>query len=233
MDDSSPVAFNFWPSFADMMLAIVFVLVLVLFVVTVVMTAGTTDLSRVQQSQETIIASIARAYDAEIKKDTTKTDTYSLSISGSGTPDIIIYNQPTTQRLTFSSNILFPKGIHQLNANGRSVIKTVGNVLKKELPSILRIQIEGHADIEPTTNYPSNTHLAALRAIAVFDFLQDSVAIDPVTNLMSIASFGEFKPVDRSEDDAAYDWRKLDEANSTPTLQDRNRRIELLLFYRY
>ena len=71
MDDSSSslVSFNFWPSFADMMLVIVFVLVLILFVVLVVITAGSVNLQQVQESQKTIIDTIALAYETKPEKE--------------------------------------------------------------------------------------------------------------------------------------------------------------------
>ena len=229
--DENPLDFNFWPSFADMMLAIVFVLVLVLFVVVVVITAGTVNLSEVQESQRTIISALEEAY--KTKKIEEGTDVFSLSIDDADIKDIWVYNQPTTQRLTFTSNILFPQNRHELNDRGRQVLKTVGLALKYELATISRIEIEGHADTVATRRYDSNLHLAAARAIEVFSFFRDSVGIDPVSNLMSVASFGEYKPVSRAETDSVYTSKMLNQANETLEQQDRNRRIELLLFYRH
>ena len=48
---------------------------------------------------------------------------------------------------------------------------------------------------------------------------------------MSATSFGEFKPVSRLDTDMTYDQSRLTKDNSTKNLKDRNRRIELLLFY--
>ena len=64
-------------------------------------------------------------------------------------------------------------------------------------------------------------------------FLEDSVGIDPAENLMSATSYGEFKPVQRSEGDFEFNRDKLLRYNLTPELKNRNRRIELLLFYRF
>jgi hypothetical protein len=49
---------------------------------------------------------------------------------------------------------------------------------------------------------------------------------------MSATSFGEFKPVNRSEEDADYDRKRLSSDNLTVDKRAMNRRIELLLFYR-
>ena len=55
---------------------------------------------------------------------------------------------------------------------------------------------------------------------------------------MSATSFGEYKPVQRSTDDSTYTLEKLMEHNGMEhdgdnKLKARNRRIEILLFYRF
>jgi outer membrane protein OmpA-like peptidoglycan-associated protein len=49
---------------------------------------------------------------------------------------------------------------------------------------------------------------------------------------MSIASFGEYKPVSRNEFDYNFTEEDLFKANSTPELKALNRRIEILIFYK-
>jgi flagellar motor protein MotB len=110
---------------------------------------------------------------------------------------------------------------------------TVGNVLKKQLLQIKEIQIQGHTDPSPSMKFDSNLYLGALRAIEVFRFLQNNVGIDPTQNLMSATSFGEYKPLQRSDNYAEYNEAQLVQDNSTQELRDKNRRIELRLFYRY
>ena len=79
----------------------------------------------------------------------------------------------------------------------------------------------------------SNLHLAALRAIEVYTFLQEQIHIDPATHLMSATSFGEYKPVQRSVRDSTYTPEKLKMHNSSKALKAQNRRMEILLFYRF
>ena len=110
--------------------------------------------------------------------------------------------------------------------------KLVGNKIKSNLDNIREIQIQGHADPDPPS-LPSNLHLAAWRAIEVFNFLQEQVPIDPAIHLMSATSFGEFKPVQRSIQDRFYNLDKLEMHNGTDELKAQNRRIEILLFYRF
>ena len=49
---------------------------------------------------------------------------------------------------------------------------------------------------------------------------------------MSATSFGEYKPVQRLMDDSTYTPEKLMKHNSTRALKAKNRRMEILLFYR-
>ena len=49
---------------------------------------------------------------------------------------------------------------------------------------------------------------------------------------MSATSFGEYIPVRRLTDDRTYNRQKLMQDNRTRVLKAKNRRIEILLFYR-
>ncbi|MEN3332425.1 MAG: chemotaxis protein MotB [Blastocatellia bacterium] len=229
MDEENALDFSFWPSFADLMLALVLILVLVLFLVTAVIAVGTVNLSHVEKNQNDMITTLASSYGGKAKKISEKV--FGISITAPDTFDVEIKNEPTLQQITFSTNILFRPDDYRLNPRGEEVLRTVGAALKQQLSHIREIQIQGHADPDTTTRFQSNTHLAAMRAIEVFRFLSDSVGIDPAEHLMSATSFGEFKPVQRSADDSQYNRDKLLEHNNTPDLKGRNRRIELLLFY--
>jgi hypothetical protein len=57
-------------------------------------------------------------------------------------------------------------------------------------------------------------------------------SIDPAENLMSITTFGEYKPITRSNDDIHYNKEKLEIANNTAELRSKNSRIEIWLFFR-
>jgi len=212
------------------MLALVLVLVLLLFMFAAVITIGTVNLEKVQTNQLTVIESIAKAYDATPNQ--LGTNVYEISIDRSGSHDIEIRNEPALQRITFSDKILFVPNDYKINDKGQAVLRMVGEVLKQQLPNIREIQIQGHADTDQTARFPSNTHLAALRAIEVLRFFQNESGIDPAQHLMSATSFGEFDPVQRGREEVGYDRDKLVRDNSTLELKANNRRIELLLFYR-
>jgi flagellar motor protein MotB len=230
MQDDNTLDFNFWPSFADLMLALVLILVLVLFLVIAIISVGTVNLSDVQKNQDEMVNKIAAMYAAKPEK--LSDNLYGISINQSNSHDIIVKNEPTLQRITFSDNILFLPDDDQLNDTGQRVLQVVGESLKQQLTLVGEIQIQGHADTGKTARFPSNVHLASSRAISVYTFLQKTIGIDPAQHLMSANSFGEFKPIQRSEDDATYDWQKIETNNSSLELKGKNRRIELLLFYR-
>ena len=73
--------------------------------------------------------------------------------------------------LIFFSNILFESDKIKLKDKGRVVLEIVGKILKDNISYIREIQIQGHADTNLTSSYQSNVHLAAFRAITVFNFL--------------------------------------------------------------
>lgn len=230
MEEHSALDFNFWTAFADLMLALVLVLCMVLFSVMTVIKLGSVNLETVRNNQKIMIDSIAQKYktkEVEIGK-----DLFGISTNNSGNNDIQIQNDLNSQRITFSDKILFPPDEIQISQNGRLVLQTVGNILQKQLPRIKEIQIQGHADTRKSGKFRTNTELAAGRAIAVFEYLQNDVGIDPSKYLMSATTFGEFKSVQREPENVNYSWEQLLEDNITEELRSRNRRIEILLTYR-
>ncbi|MBM3234753.1 hypothetical protein FJZ31_00465 [Candidatus Poribacteria bacterium] len=237
MKEEDVLDFNFWPSFADLMLSLVLILVLVVFIVRAVISAGTINLKHVQQNQMNMVQAIATEYGVESKEKSADLFSIPIQLESGKSSEILIRNEPTLQRFSFQDLILFPSGGYLLSDNGRKTLSIVGMKIKDQLSVIREIQIQGHADIDPiyrlNSKFRSNLELAAARAIAVFKYLQDSVGIDPAEHLMSATSFGEFKPVQRSDDDSTYNQGKLRGHNSSDELKDSNRRIEILLFYQY
>jgi len=220
--------YNFWPSFADLMASFVLILVVI---IAIVATAFSVGLKYVKENQKKTVEFVAQAYDVEAVL--LAENLYGISVYQDDVYDIIISNEPQLQKITFSDHILFVPNGYKLDVGGEKALLTVGNAIKGQLSKIREIQIQGHADTDSTTRFSSNLHLGAYRAIEVFQFLQKRVGIDPVQNQMSVASFGEYMPVQRSETDAGFNAQKLSQANLTQEMKARNRRIELRLFYRY
>ena len=257
MEDNT-LDFNFWPSFSDLMLTLVLILVIVVFAVIAAFSIGTDDLraelakvekeqkeiaealAKVEEKQEAIIREIAKEYNVEWedinkwKDEESKTNFFEIPIyleNGDDT-EIQIQNEATLQRYSFSDRILFEPDRYDLKEAGKETLWVVGQEIEKNLKDIKEIQIQGHADPDRPAYVPSNLHLGALRAIEVYKFLQRTIQIDPARYLMSATSFGEYKPVRRSTNDRTYNRQKLMQHNSNRALKARNRRIEILLFYR-
>ena len=253
--EENTLDFNFWPSFSDLMLTLVLILVIVVFAVIAAFSIGapepipedegTVDLWEVEQAQMEMVLAIAKEYGVERKEiEPKKTDSDSkerksstfvipIHLENGGYTEILIQNEPTLQRYSFSDRVLFEPDRYDLNEDGQKTLLIVGKQIQKKLHNIREIQIQGHADPDRPAFQPSNLHLAALRAIEVFRFLQKRIGIDPTRHLMSATSFGEYKPVQRSVRDNAYTPQKLKMHNRTKGLKEQNRRMEILLFYRF
>lgn len=225
--------FNFWPSYTDIMLSLVLILFLVISI-THLIYSGYFNVAYVRNNQILFIRSIAELFEKDIDLDF-ETIEARLSIDNNSNNDIVFINEPTFQRIRFNANVLFQKNEYELSERGRRILKIVGSTIKRHIGNISEIQIQGHADPDPTLTYHrfGNLELAGLRAMAVYSFLRDEVGIDPIKNLMSATSFGEYKPIKRSESDSNFTIQKLREANLTEKDKQLNRRIEILLFYRY
>jgi flagellar motor protein MotB len=230
MQDDDLLTFNFWPSFADMMLALVLVLCLVLFLVSATIAIGTVNLREVEANQLSLVNAIANDY--KVKAHKLSETSYGIHFRDQKDPDIEIHNDLNLQRITFSDRVLFEPDHVEIKPEGQQVLHVVGSKLREQLQLIREIQIQGHADTVPSKRYASNVELAANRAIAVFEFLKNEVGIQPAERLMSITSFGEYQSVQRSGQDQPYTTEKLLADNLNDDLRRRNRRIELVLIYR-
>lgn len=223
--------FNFWPSFTDLMLSLVLVVLIILFVVSKMIAAGSENLDKARESQKSIQTQIqeqiGKNYTITVISDKNNEET--IEKMKNTKADITIIDKLDRQTITFSDKILFDSGRSELKSAGYEVLKVVGPVVAHNLKNISEIQIQGHADIEDTDDY--NLTLASNRAIAVYKFLQTTVGIDPANYLMSITSFGKYKPVGR-EAGQIFDRQQLLEANIDKEAKAKNRRIEIVLFYK-
>ena len=244
--EENTLDFNFWPSFSDLMLTLVLILVIVVFAVIAAFSVGTEEPTQdvkpeqsegkvippeVEEKQMEMVRAIASAYGVEAIE--REPDSYEIRIhlEDNRYTKITIKNEPTLQRYSFSDRILFEPDEYNLSEDGKDTLLTVGHQIRYNLDNISEIQIQGHADPDPPAFEPSNLHLAAKRAIEVFQFLQRKIRIDPAKHLISATSFGEYKPVQRLDGDSTYTQEKLKEHNRTRELKAKNRRMEILLFY--
>jgi flagellar motor protein MotB len=236
MEEEHVLDFNFWPSFADLMLSLVLILIMIVFLISLALNKNNFNLASVLKEQENMAEMIAQAYNVT-KVPMKEKNQFGISTANNGTYDIIITNDATFQNITFSDKILFKSGAADLSDKGKDALTAVGKAIKSKIGSIKEIQIQGHADnVPPDINdkYKSNLELGALRAMEVFNHLKLKVEFDPIAHLMCITSYGEYKPVNRPEDDKNnYDSDRLDIDNNTEQLKEQNRRIELRLIYRH
>jgi flagellar motor protein MotB len=230
MDDDSSFEFNVWTGFADLMLALVLILSLLLFLVVAAISLGSVNLKHVQNNQRKMVESLAQRFNTV--PEPLPEGGFGISTTRTSVNDIRIEDDLSTQRITFSDKLLFRPDDTAINQSGQVVLDTVGSTLKAQLPLIKEIQIQGHADTLRSAKFHSNTELAAMRAISVFEYLQNTVGIDPASTLMSATTFGEFKSVQRGRLGADYDLKKLLSDNADESLRGFNRRIEVVLIYK-
>ena len=121
-------------------------------------------------------------------------------------------------RFIFQSEVLFPKGAADLNAEGNQEMLKLAQALKQletEIPEDIAwvLRVDGHTDSDPIKSaaFRSNWELSSGRAIAVVEFL---IAQGVQPKHLVAAGFGEFQSID---------------PGTTEEAKSRNRRIELKL----
>lgn len=115
--------------------------------------------------------------------------------------------------LTLPEEITFASGKASLSSQGKSALKKVSELLKKEYATRI-IWVEGHTDNEPIrkSGYRSNRHLSVERANAVLDSLKTEAGIED--SRLVLVGHGEFSPITD---------------NSTSEGRKRNRRVEIVI----
>jgi chemotaxis protein MotB len=119
-------------------------------------------------------------------------------------------------RFILESEVLFSVGSADIGVGGYEQLDRVADTVRElaaqipgELPWVL--QVEGHTDRRPVAGrtFRSNWELSTARAISVMRYLVDRGV--PAEHI-GVAGYGEFRPIDRGDTEAAF---------------ARNRRIEL------
>jgi len=239
MDHRESLPLNAWPSFADLMLSVVLVFVILLAAVVFVVSIPQEgpDFTVVEQSQEAIRLAIA----AGLKKEFTPRpgDRYEMALDNEG--QLVIIEELLTQHLTFGGDVLFESEGDSLSQDGRTLLTAVGESIATEVNQIREIEIHGHADTSSLPVYSkaeghmNNLRLASTRAENVFELLSGIEGLKPPKQLMSVVSYGDFVPVvrrvDGGRDDVPFSEAMLKEANDSEDKERLNRRIEMQLTY--
>jgi len=121
-------------------------------------------------------------------------------------------------RFVFQAELLFDSGSAQLGQEGRHHLAALAGTLRdlsRQIPEDINwiLRIDGHTDRVPIHNaqFASNWELSTARAVSVVRFL---ASLQIPEKRMAAAGFGQFHPLDRSDNADAY---------------RRNRRIEIKL----
>lgn len=187
-------------------------------------------LEKIKLNQNALIEEIENLYE-QSSIEVTKNH-YAFRFENNLDYDIQIINDFHQQRITFGSNVLFDPDEVRLKQRGRELLKKMGMAIKSSISFISEIQIQGHADISKTNMKGGNLMLASKRSIAVYQLFIDKIPINPAEHLISISSFGEYKPVNRSAENVDFSYSQLKKSNSTESQRRANRRIEVILNYR-
>ncbi|MYH58706.1 MAG: peptidoglycan -binding protein, partial [Boseongicola sp. SB0675_bin_26] len=123
-------------------------------------------------------------------------------------------------RFLFSSEVLFESGSATLRPEGRASIAEVAGILEEvadEIPANLDwvLRVDGHTDSAPVVvagAFADNWELSAGRALSVVKYMTGTLGFPP--ERLAAAGFGEYRPVNPEDTDAA---------------RAQNRRIELKL----
>jgi len=212
MFDDDHVGFNFWPAFADFMLALLLVFLIAFGIAHLTPRGVSPETAR--NCQE----SLERQFRASSAGSTGKASVEFERDAG----------DPFLLRIRFQNQLLFGTDDAQLKPAGEKVLRALGQIVRRQSASIREIQIHGHADVRASRRFQSNTHLAAERANSVFRLLR--LYVDPAEHAMSITSYGEYFPAARRPGEV-WTWPMILTANASEGGQQRNRRVELLLFY--
>jgi len=245
MDEDNVLDFNFWPSFADMMLALVFVIIVVFvgaFAVRVE-PEGKLIPPKVEKAQsETIAALDSRCLPVALHGQgiprAAGVDTVRYFRSRNSAADeyeIAVSDEAMAQTFTFSESLLFPEGVAAISRDGREILGELAVTLKncverhsEETARIRSIAIRGHACTKGTDE--TNLDLAGERAKAVYRLFKAN-GVDPAQVVMSAASYGEWVPAKRQETDSRYTLDRLNHDNQTDAMRKLNRRVEIRLEY--
>ena len=111
-------------------------------------------------------------------------------------------------RFVFQSEVLFGAGEAAISPEGEAQMAKLASAIKEletQIPADVNwvLRIDGHTDKRPinTVEFPSNWELSAARSIAVAKYFVEQGI--PAQHLVA-AGFGDSRPIDPGETDAAY-----------------------------
>jgi len=186
-----------WPSYTDVALNVILILLFYVFAQSVISSQTSAEMKKIKDQQQRLEQAVVAAIPEGLGRD--------ISVRSDG----------SLQRYTFADRVLFDSGRAELKESGQELLRLLGGVLKQQVDTFSRIQIEGHTDDQPITRgFASNWELSSARATSVVRFFGDSVGLDP--KILSATGYSQYHPVENANTDAA---------------RARNRRIEVVVVY--
>lgn len=173
---------NFWPSYTDVSLITILMLIVFLFS-QLVSNADGLRLMQIRTKQQRVQSLIEQRVGREALEEIDFAAAFSA------------------QHVTFSDSILFEKGKAELQPRGQAILEKIADVLRENQALYRAIQVEGHTDKDPVSQgatFRSNWDLSSARATAVVKFFADK-GLDPWRVPISAAGFAEFRPIDTGD----------------------------------
>ncbi|MDB4916635.1 MAG: Flagellar motor rotation protein MotB [Gemmatimonadetes bacterium] len=169
---------EYWPSFVDILIAILMVFVLQNFIQSA-LNVDTLEAARIGREQSALRTALGKTFPRELAARAMSLET-----------------SPNLLQIRFSDRILFPPGSHLLQDDGKSILRRLTHVLTRaDVARYEQIQVEGHTDNSTFArpDYPrDNWELSTSRALSVVSFLLHD-GINPAK--LSANGHGEHDPI--------------------------------------
>lgn len=141
----------------------------------------------------------------------------------------VVAGQGFSQRIKFSSDLLFPTCRDRLRPSGRDVVSLVGRLLNTRSNYFESIEVEGHTDPRPPTGeeecpFRDNWELSSRRAATVVRILTRDAQMEP--GRLSSVGRAQFQEPEVATDTSMWEGNRSDADPWRPF-----RRIEMVLRY--
>ena len=210
-------SYNFWPSYGDLALTAVLILLLFLLTTNVATSRALLEQNidglRVESRQEIVRSSLE-------------------GVQGIDTIEV----DGNTQIITLSGDLVFLSDSTDLKPEGKALLQNLAGILDANERDFTRIVVEGHADAQDSRAFyragdnpddHGNWRLSAERAIRVVQLFQQA-GIDG--SKLEVSGRSKYGP----RDGDFLQWQELDAPELIPEYQRslrKNRRIVIRLFY--
>lgn len=218
---------SFWPSFADVTMAVILILVL-LFLLQLVGQRDVFSMDLLNRQKKQVWGSIQDTFHEEVAIGRIK---QTISANPQADDNDVLKKttpQPQFLTITFSDQILFETGEFQLKPQGRQIILQLATVFQQHLGLFRAIKVQGHTDDQPFRSADrDNWDLSADRAKSVVRTLIEGVGVADRREFQArlvAAGYSEFHPIAPNQSD---------EVSGQPIGNELNRRIDIELEFYY